>query len=121
QRKNFLHHKSKQLVTTYDAVIIEDLDMKGMSQALKFGKNVADNGWGMLISFLQYKLKEQGKQLIKISKWFPSTKTCSNSGNTKSMPLNMRTYACSCWLNLDRDYNTALNIKKEGIRLLASV
>ena len=121
QRKNFLHHKSKQLVTTYDAVIIEDLDMKGMSQALKFGKNVADNGWGMFTSFLQYKLKEQGKQLIKIDKWFPSTKTCSNCGNTQSMPMNIRTYACSCGLNLDRDYNSALNIKKEGIRLLASV
>lgn len=121
QRKNFLHHKSKQLVTTYDAVIIEDLDMKGMSQALKFGKSVADNGWGMFTSFLQYKLKEQGKQLIKIDRWFPSTKTCSNCGNTQSMPMNIRTYACSCGINLDRDYNSALNIKKEGIRILASV
>ncbi len=66
QRKNFLHHKSKELVSNFDAVVIEDLDMKGMSQALKFGKSVADNGWGMFPSFLQYKLKEQGKQLIKI-------------------------------------------------------
>ncbi|KMM38965.1 RNA-guided endonuclease TnpB family protein [Guptibacillus hwajinpoensis] len=120
QRKNFLHHKSKELVTFYDAVVIEDLDMKGMSQALKFGKSVADNGWGMFTSFLQYKLNEQGKQLIKIDKWFPSTKTCSNCGNTQPMPMNIRTYACSCGLNLDRDYNSALNIKKEGIRLLAS-
>ena len=61
QRKNFLHHKLKELVTNYDAVVIENLDMKGMSQALKFGKSVADNGWGMFTSFLQYKLKEQGK------------------------------------------------------------
>ncbi len=120
QRKNFLHHKSKALVTNYDAVVIEDLDMKGMSQALKFGKSVADNGWGMFTSFLAYKLKEQGKQLVKIDKWFPSTKTCSSCGNTQSMPMNMRTYKCSCGLNLDRDYNSALNIKKEGIRLLVS-
>ncbi|KZB90727.1 transposase [Bacillus sp. VT 712] len=120
QRKNFLHHKSKELVTTYDAVIIEDLDMKGMSQALRFGKSVADNGWGMFTSFLQYKLKEQGKQLVKIDKWFPSTQSCSNCGNIQPMPMNIRTYACSCGLNLDRDYNSALNIKKEGIRLLAS-
>lgn len=120
QRKNFLHHKSKELVAIYDAVVIEDLDMKGMSQALKFGKSVADNGWGMFTSLLQYKLKEQGKQLIKIDKWFPSTKTCSNCGNTQPIPMNIRTYTCSCGLNLDRDYNSALNIKKEGIRLLAS-
>jgi len=120
QRKNFLHHKSKELVINYDAVVIEDLDMKGMSQALKFGKSVADNGWGMFTSFLQYKLKEQGKQLVKIDKWFPSTQACSSCGNTQPMPMNIRSYACSCGLNLDRDYNSALNIKKEGIRLLAS-
>ncbi|AVX07253.1 transposase [Bacillus sp. Y-01] len=120
QRKNFLHHKSKELVSAFDAIIIEDLDIKGMSQALKFGKSVADNGWGMFTSFLQYKLKEQGKQLVKINKWFPSTKTCSSCGSIQPMPMNIRTYACSCGLNLDRDYNSALNIKKEGIRLLAT-
>jgi putative transposase len=120
QRKNFLHHKSKELVTNYDAVVIEDLDMKGMSQALKFGKSVADNGWGMFTSFLQYKLKEQGKQFVKIDKWFPSTKTCSKCGLVKEIKLSERTYQCACGLNLDRDYNAALNIKKEGIRLLAS-
>ncbi|ADC52007.1 MULTISPECIES: RNA-guided endonuclease TnpB family protein [Alkalihalophilus] len=119
QRKNFLHHKSKELVSNYDAVIIEDLDMKGMSQALKFGKSVADNGWGMFTSFLKYKLNEQGKQLVKIDKWFPSTKTCSCCGNTQPMPMNLRSYICSCGLHLDRDVNAAINIKKEGIRLLA--
>lgn len=120
QRKNFLHHKSKELVTNYDAVVIEDLDMKGMSQALKFGKSVADNGWGMFTSFLHYKLKEQGKRLVKIDKWFPSTKTCSKCGAVKEIKLSERTYQCACGLNLDRDYNSALNIKKEGIRLLES-
>jgi putative transposase len=120
QRKHFLHHKSKEFVTHYDAVIIEDLDMKGMSRALKFGKSVADNGWGMFTSFLEYKLKEQGKQLIKVDKWFPSTKTCSNCGAVREVKLSERTYQCTCGLNLDRDYNSALNIKKEGIRLLAT-
>lgn len=120
QRGNFLHHKSKELVTNYDAVIIEDLDMKGMSQTLRFGKSVADNGWGMFTSFLQYKLKEQGKQLIKIDKWFPSSKMCSSCNSVKEMSLSERIYQCTCGLNLDRDYNAALNIKKEGIRLLAT-
>ena len=78
--------------------------MKGMSQALKFGKSVADNSWGIFISFLQYKLKEQGKPLIKIDKWFPSTKTCSRCGTVKEMTLSERIYQCTCGLNLDRDY-----------------
>jgi len=120
QRKNFLHHKSRELVRTYDAVIIEDLDMKGMSRALKFGKSVHDNGWGMFTSFLAYKLKEQGKQLVKIDKWFSSSKICSSCGHTQPMPMNIRTYVCLCGLNLDRDYNSALNIKKEGMCLLAN-
>lgn len=119
QRKNFLHHKSKELVMTYDAVVIEDLDMKGMSQALKFGKSVSDNGWGMFTSFLKYKLNAQGKRLVKIDKWFPSTKTCSSCGNTQPMPMNLRSYICMCGLHLDRDVNAAINIKKEGVRLLA--
>ncbi|HDR7380691.1 TPA: transposase, partial [Bacillus toyonensis] len=98
---------------------IEDLNMKGMSQALHFGKSVADNGWGMFTSFLAYKLNEQGKQLVKIDKWFPSTKTCSSCGNAKNMTLSDRVYSCICGINFDRDYNAAINIKNEAMRLLA--
>jgi putative transposase len=119
QRKDFLHHKSKELASTYDAVIIEDLDMKSMSQALHFGKSVHDNGWGMFTQFLKYKLEQQGKKLIKIDKWFPSTKKCSYCGEEKEMPLSERTYKCSCGFVLDRDHNSAINIKNEGLRLLA--
>ncbi|OLO27926.1 transposase, partial [Alkalihalophilus pseudofirmus] len=97
-----------------------DLDMRGMSQALKFGKSVADNGWGMFTAFLQYKLKDQGKHLVKIDKWFPSTKTCSSCGTVREIKLSERIYQCTCGLKMDRDYNSALNIKKEGIRLLAA-
>ncbi|WP_412676026.1 RNA-guided endonuclease InsQ/TnpB family protein, partial [Bacillus paramycoides] len=119
QRKNFLHHKSKELATHFDVVAIEDLNMKGMSRALRFGKSVADNGWGIFTTFLAYKLQEQGKQLVKIDKWFPSTKMCSSCGNRKDMSLSERTYECSCGLKISRDYNAAMNIKKEAIRLLA--
>ena len=119
QRKNFLHHKSKELASNYDAVSIEDLDMKGMSKTLYFGKSVHDNGWGMFTTFLEYKLKELGKQLMKIDKWFPSTKKCSCCGAEKPMALSDRTYQCSCGYVADRDYNSAINIKNEGLRLLA--
>ncbi|MEG0473134.1 MAG: transposase, partial [Solibacillus sp.] len=83
-------------------------------------KSVHDNGWGMFTLFLGYKLKEQGKRFIKIDKWFPSTKMCSTCGNLKEMPMSERIYNCSCGSILDRDYNAALNIKNEGIRLLAT-
>lgn len=61
QRRDFLHKLSRQITNAYDAVCIEDLNMKVMSQALNFGKSVSDNGWGMFTTILGYKLAEQGK------------------------------------------------------------
>jgi|SRR5699024_1796893 len=119
QRKNFLHHKSKELASDFDAVVIEDLDMKAMSQALKFGRSISDNGWGIFTSFLKYKLKERGKQLVKIDKWFPSTKKCSCCGAKRPMKLSERIYECPCGHVADRDYNSAINIRNEGLRLLS--
>lgn len=114
QRKDFLHKTSRQLANQYDCVVIEDLNMKGMAQALHFGKSVADNGWGIFTTFLHYKLGEQGKRLIKINKWFPSTKTCSQCGHVKEVALSERIYSCACGFVFDRDWNAAINIKNEG-------
>lgn len=120
QRRDFLHKESYRLSQTYDCVIVEDLNMKAMSQALNFGKSVADNAWGMFTRFLQYKLEEQGKRFVKIDKWFPSSKTCSCCGNVKEeLSLSDRTFVCDCGFVADRDYNASLNIKREGLRLLA--
>ena len=119
QRKDFLHKLSKQITNAYDCVCIEDLNMKGMSQALNFGKSVSDNGWGMFTTFLKYKLEEQGKQLIKIDKWFPSSKMCSSCGAVKDiLQLSERQYTCEyCGEVLNRDYNASINIKNEGMRI----
>ncbi|KMY56447.1 RNA-guided endonuclease InsQ/TnpB family protein, partial [Geobacillus stearothermophilus] len=122
QRKDFLHKESHKLAKRYDCVVIEDLNMKGMSQALHFGQRVHDNGWGMFTSFLRYKLEEQGKKLIKIDKWFPSSKTCSCCGRVKeSLSLSERTFRCECGFESDRDVNAAINIKHEGMKRFAIV
>jgi len=119
QRKNYLHQESRNLVNKYDCVVIEDLDMKGMSKAFRFGKSVADNGWGMFTTFLRYKLDEQGKRLIKIDKWFPSSKTCSACGYVNAdLRLSDRTFDCDCGFVIDRDWNAAINIKIEGKLML---
>ena len=88
QRKDFLHKQSRQIANAYDCVCIEDLDMKAMSQALKFGKSVSDNGWGMFTAFLKYKLEEQGKRLQKVDKFFASSQTCSCCGYEKKKMLH---------------------------------
>ncbi len=120
QRKDFLHKESHKLVKQYDCVAIEDLNMKGMSQALNFGKSITDNAWGMFTTFLGYKLEEQGKKLVKIDKWFPSSKTCSRCGRVKeSLSLSERTFHCDCGFVADRDWNASINIKHKGLRLVA--
>jgi len=120
QRKDFLHKQSRQITNAYDCVAIEDLNMKGMSQALNFGKSVSDNGWGMFVSFLDYKLREEGKALIRVDKWFPSSKTCSVCGAIKKeLSMSERIYQCDCGNILDRDVNAAINIKNEALRLLS--
>lgn len=122
QRKDFLHKLSRQITNATDAVCIEDLNMKALSQGLNFGKSVSDNGYGSFVSMLDYKLREQGKQLIKIDRWYPSSKRCSVCGKTKeTLLLSERTYHCgNCGITLDRDHNAAINIKNEGIRLLSA-
>ena len=120
QRSDFLHKQSRQIANAYDAVCIEDLDMRGMSQALNFGKSVSDNGWGMFTRMLEYKLAEQGKQLVKIDRWFPSSKKCSACGAVKdNLPLSERVFTCDCGFVCDRDVNAALNIRNEGMRMIA--
>jgi putative transposase len=120
QRKDFLHKISRQITNAYDYVCIEDLNMKGMSQALNFGKSVADNGWGMFTTFLAYKLFDSGKYLVKVNKWFPSSKTCHCCGYKYSeLTLKERIWTCqSCGTILDRDENASINILGEGTKIL---
>ena len=120
QRKDFLHKLSRQITNGADAVCVEDLNMKAMSRSLNFGMSVMDNGYGMLLSMMDYKLKEQGKLLVRIDKWFPSSKKCSGCGEIKEhLSLSERTFQCSaCGLEMDRDRNASINIKEEGRRQL---
>ena len=121
QRKDFLHKQSRQITNAYDCVCMEDLDMQAMSQALNLGKSVSDNGWGMFVTFLKYKLEEQGKKLVKVDKFFASSQTCSNCGyvNKETRDLSIRNWDCpECGAHHDRDVNAAINIRNEGMRIV---
>jgi Transposase and inactivated derivatives len=67
---------------------------------------------------VEYKLKDRGKYFIKVDKWYPSSQISSCCGNKQKLDLQTRNYKCSCGLVIERDCNAALNIKKEGLRLL---
>ena len=121
QRLDNLHKISTEIANQYDTVCVESLNMKAISNK-KFhnGKATMDNGYGMFCDMLKYKLAERGKSFVKVSKWFPSSQTCSCCGarHKEMKDLSIRTLKCDCGLEIDRDYNAALNIKKEGLRLL---
>ena len=119
QRKDRLHKLSRGIADRYDAVAVEDLDMKAMSRSLKFGKSVMDDSFGTFRSMLKYKLEEQGKTLVKVGRTFPSSKKCSRCGTVKEvLRLDERIYRCGCGNCMDRDVNAAVNIREEGRRLL---
>ena len=89
QRNDFLHKLSRKLVDSYDIIGIEDLNMRGMSQSLNFGKSVSDKGWGMFTVMLCYKAEALGKKVIRIDRWFPSSQTCSSCGCTSKQTKDL--------------------------------
>lgn len=90
--------------------------MAAMKQSLKFGKSVSDNGWGMFTDMLEYKAERKGKTVVKIDKWFPSSKTCIACGHIhKELQLSDRTYICpKCGHMMDRDVQAAQNTAECG-------
>ena len=118
-RRDFLQKQSTQITNEYDVICIESLNMKVMVQSLNLGKSVGDVGWGQFTHMLEYKTLWKGKHLVKIPKYFPSSKKCSKCGfiNTK-LTLSERAWTCpECGAAHDRDINAAVNIREEGIRL----
>ena len=120
QRKDFQHKLSASLAESFDAVCVEDLNLKGMAGGLHLGKGVHDNGYGLFLSMLEYKLEERGKYLIKVDRYFASSKICSVCRKKKEeLSLSDRIYYCECGNRMDRDVNAAVNIMNEGKRIFA--
>ena len=121
QRRDHLHKLSRKIADSYDAVVVEDIDMKAMGQCLHFGKSVQDNGYGLFREMLDYKLAWQGKKMVKVDRFFPSSKKCCKCGRIKKeLKLSERVYHCECGNEMDRDRNAAINIREEARRMLTA-
>ena len=101
QRKDVPNKKDLELATRYDVIIIEDLDLQEMSKHNHYGKSIYDNSYNMFTNKLKYKLDERKKELVKVDRYYPSSKRCSNCGNM-----------------MDRDTDAAINIAIESFRLI---
>lgn len=121
QRLDNLHKISTEIANQYDVVCVETLNMRAMAnKGFGNGKATLDNGYGMFLSMLEYKLSDRNKYLIKADKWFPSSQICHQCGSIHSEMKNLtiRTMKCDCGLIISRDQNAAINILREGLRIL---
>lgn len=118
-RLDTIHKVSYQLVNENDLIVCEDLNVKGMIKNHKLAKHIADASWGNFVTLLQYKCDWYGKELVKVNRFYPSSKTCGDCGwINKELKLPDREWTCkSCGVVHDRDVNASRNILKEGLKI----
>ena len=120
-RRNFHHQVSRKLVNENQVIVLEDLKVKNMVKNRKLSRAISEQGWYQFRSFLEYKCNWYGRELVVISQWYPSSKTCSSCGSIQpKMPLNVREWTCpDCGTKHDRDINAAKNILAVGTTVSA--
>jgi putative transposase len=116
-RLDVLHQATTKLVRSYDTIVIEDLNVKGMVKNHKLARSISDCGFGMFRTMLENKCKMYGKTLVVADRFFPSSKTCSSCGHKKEeLKLSERTFHCElCGFEIDRDLNAAINLEKYAL------
>jgi putative transposase len=117
QRKDFHFQTAAALVRTHNVIAIEDLNLNGMKAM--WGRKVSDLGFASFVSILEHQATKTGCTIIKIDKWYPSTKMCNVCGTINStITLRDRHWTCSCGTTHDRDLNAAINIQRVGTSTL---
>lgn len=117
-RADYLHKCSISLVRRYDTICIEDLNVKGMERNHRLAKSITDASWGNFVSMLTYKAEWNGKKVVKVDRYFPSSQTCNVCGyvNKQTKDLSVREWECPvCHTHHNRDVNAAINILRFGI------
>lgn len=119
QRSDFLHKLSTKIIrdNQADTICVESLSVSNMVKNHSLAQSILDASWSEFIRQLQYKGKWYGKNVIKIDKWFASSKTCSNCGHVlDQLNLSVREWTCGiCNSTHDRDINAAINIRNSGM------
>ncbi|MEQ8464574.1 RNA-guided endonuclease TnpB family protein, partial [Coleofasciculus sp. E1-EBD-02] len=115
-----LHKLTTRLVRENQTIVVEDLAVKNMMKNHKLAQAIADASWSELVRQLEYKCQWYGRTLVKIDRWFPSSKRCGHCGHVvDKLPLNVREWNCpECGTHHDRDINAANNILAAGLAVI---
>ncbi len=120
-RRDAIHKATRTLVNENQVLCVESLNITGMVKNRHLAKAISDAGWGEFVRQLEYKADWAGRQLVKVSQWLPSSKTCHHcSHRVDKLPLSQRHWHCDgCGHAIDRDINAARNIRTAGLAGLA--
>jgi putative transposase len=122
RRRDQMHQLSTRIVRENQVIVVEDLNVAGMVRNHCLARVISDAAWRMLLTFLAYKCAWYGRELIKVDRFYPSSKTCSACGHVvERLPLDVRNWTCpSCQAQHDRDENAARNILAAGLAVSVS-
>ena len=122
-RKDYLHKISTEIIKSHDVICFEDLAVKNIMKNHKLAQAMSDVSLGLFYTMLEYKANWNDKKIIKIDRFFPSSKTCSNCGwINQDLTLKIREWTCpSCGEKHDRDFNASKNILKQGLKILSGL
>jgi len=120
-RTDFLQKLSTKLINENQVICLEDLNIKGMVKNHKLAKSISDASWSSFNTMLKYKAIWYGREIVVIDRFFPSSKLCNVCGwKYVDLNLSIRNWICpECGSKHNRDINAAINIRNEGLRLIA--
>ena len=120
RKQYYLHYVSNSLIDENQVICIEDLNVKGMVKNHKLAESILEMNFGEFRRILEYKARWYNRKIVFVDRFYPSSKTCNNCGYIyKQLKLNDRQWICpNCGKLINRDYNAALNILDEGLRII---
>ena len=121
RRRDYQHKLSTRIIRENQTICIESLQVKNMVKNHSLAKSISDVGWSEFTRQLEYKARWYGRTLIKIDKWYPSSKRCHSCGHVlDSLSLDERFWMCpQCKAFHDRDINAAKNVLAAGLAVSA--
>lgn len=122
KKQYYLHQVSNTLINKNQVICMEDLNVKGMLKNHKLAESIQEMNFGEFRRILEYKANWYNRKIVYVDRFYPSSKTCNHCGYiNKQLKLSDRQWACpQCGEPIDRDYNAALNILDEGLRILSA-